>query len=190
MKALDVYKGSDAAVTKAYYADLAAVGLVGTVAVNLFRALKASTRAKVYRGGIAGRGSFRSMAYDHKGWSMKNLCNTLCDHADDLGIRFGWQKDPSTLLRGQVSWVLYVDIPTGQVSFHSPVRYGGPDYEGKWDGVRTASCTRILAFCDQVLEKGKFSHVPCSAPVSIESAKKRQASLFSEEDSAGSQSPG
>jgi len=117
--------------------------------VNLFRAQKCSTRAKVYRGGLRGIGSFRSLAYQRKAWSMKNLCDCLAEHGSELGINFGWKRDPNTPLHDAPSWVLYVDLPQGQVSFHSPTRYAGPDYPGEWDGVR-ASCERVLAFCEAV----------------------------------------
>jgi len=42
-----------------------------------------------------------------------------------------------------------VDLPEGQVSFHSLARYAGPDYAGDWDGQRKSE-ERILRFCDQV----------------------------------------
>lgn len=64
MKALEVFNGSEGAITRAYYAALEQRGAAGIVAVNLFRAQKCSTRAKKYRGGIRGVGSYRGMAYD------------------------------------------------------------------------------------------------------------------------------
>jgi hypothetical protein len=147
MRAAEVYAGSNGSATRAYYADLEKLGPVGVVAVNLFRAQKCSSRAKVYRGGIRGRGSFRGMAYERKAWSMQNLCSALMQHGQKLGLRFGWKPDPDTPLRGEASWVLYVDLPQGQVSFHSPVRYVGPDYAGEFDGAHQ-SAERILRFCD------------------------------------------
>lgn len=149
MNAFDVFEKSDGELTKKYYAKLETLGPVGVVAVNLFRAQKCSTRAKVYRGGRRGVGSFRSLAYARKGWAMKNLCHVLVEHGPALGIRFGWKRDAETLLHGDDSWILYVDLPQGQVSFHSPTRYEGPEYQGDWDKVR-ASCERVLAFCDDV----------------------------------------
>jgi hypothetical protein len=146
-RALAVYEQSDGEVTKAFYADLAACGQVGELAVNLFRAQKCSTRAKVYRGGIRGQGSYRSMAYDRKNWSMQNLAKVLGTHGAGLNITFGWREDQN---QDYHSWVLYVDLPTGQVSFHSATRGNGPDYPGDWDG-QHASAERIIAFCDQVL---------------------------------------
>ncbi|HXI90495.1 MAG TPA: hypothetical protein VNO24_10820 [Blastocatellia bacterium] len=144
MKALEVYLGSDGALTKLYYAELEKRGPAGLVAVNLFRAQKCSTRAKVYRG----RG-YRGMAYDRKSWSMGNLVNILKQHGAALGISFGWKADPLTPFGDEPSWVLYVDLPQGQVSFHSPSRGEGPEYVGEWDG-RRLSQERIIQFCDQV----------------------------------------
>ena len=47
-------------------------------------------------------------------------------------------------------WVLYVDLPNiGQVSFHSPERLAGPDYDGEWDGARL-SAERIIRFSQMV----------------------------------------
>lgn len=151
MKASEVYDGSNGDVTRAYYRELEKIGPVGKVAMNLFRAQKCSFRAKKYRGGIKGVGSYRSMAYDRKAYSMAELCKILHQYGSTLGIRYGWKKDPDVIFGQKASYVLYVDIPTGQVSFHNPSRLEGPDYPGNWDGCRN-SCSRILAFCDSLME--------------------------------------
>lgn len=147
-----VYEGSDGAITKRYYADLAKHGGIGVIAINLFRAQKSSARAKVYRGGIRGQGSYRGMAYDKKAWSLAQLCTTLQQSASECGAEYGWKRDPASPM---VPWVLYVDLPEGfgQVSFHALERGPGPDYPGEWDGKR-ASAERICAFCDSVLRYG------------------------------------
>lgn len=146
MTAIEVYVGSDGELTKRYYAELEKHGALGRVAVNLFRAQKCSARAKEYRGGIRGVGSYKGMAYDRKNWAMQQLCDVLVLNAGELGIAFGWKRDPGCPGYEQV---LYVDLPEGQVSFHSRVRYAGPDYPGEWDG-RHLSAEHILAFCDRV----------------------------------------
>src|ERR1051326_7628212 len=115
MTTLEIYNGSDGAATKALYARLELLGPVGLVALNLFRAQKCSERAKVYRGGVPGRGSFKAMAYERKQWSMGNLCKVLQEHAQGLQLRWGWKEDPG---QEYYPWVLYVDLPSGQVSFH------------------------------------------------------------------------
>lgn len=74
MNAADVYAGSDGELTKRYYSELETKGPIGLVAMNLFRAQKCSARAKVYRGGVRGRGSYKSMAYERKSWSA--TCKT------------------------------------------------------------------------------------------------------------------
>lgn len=145
---LRIYDGSDGDATKALYAQLEARGPVGVVAVNLFRAQKASARAKVYRGGVPGKGSYRGMAYERKQWSLTNLGAVLGQHAAALGIRYGWQLDAET---AGFPWVLYVDLPSGQVSFHAPGRGVGPDYPDAWDGVRDASAGRICVWIATVL---------------------------------------
>lgn len=154
MRAIEIYQGSCGAATKAYYKELERLGPIGVLAMNLFRAQKCSARAKLYRGGIRGRGSYKSMAYERKAWSMENLCSVLLEHGAKLAIRWGWKQDPKVLFDEQESWVLYVDLPQGQVSFHNRVKYAGPLYAGDWDGFR-ASCDRILAFCDWVMVKAK-----------------------------------
>ena len=141
-RAIDVFEQSDGEVTKAYYAELQQLGPAGEIAVALFRCQKRSSAAKRYRGR-----RFRSAAYDVKNWSMGELCRLLEKHGKELGIRYGWKQDPKTEF---YPWVLYVDLPQGQVSFHSPDRGLGPDYPGEWDGLK-ASQDRIVAFCDSVM---------------------------------------
>lgn len=149
MLAREIYETSDGAETKKFYALLEARGLAGALAVNLFRAQKSSARAKVYRGGVRGHGSYRGMAYDRKDWALRNLCHVLSTQTD--GVKWGWRRDPNT---PGFEWVLYLELPQGQVSFHSAARYEGPDYAGEWDG-QHMSAARILAFCDSVLERGR-----------------------------------
>jgi hypothetical protein len=138
-----VFQGSAGEETKAYYACLTMSGPLGPLCVNLFRAQKCSERAKKYRGGVPGKASFTKLAYDKKNWSMRLLCEFL---ENVPRIRWGWKLDPKASFH---QWVLYVDIPPGQVSFHAETRGGGPDYPGDWDGLHR-SRERILAFCDAV----------------------------------------
>lgn len=145
---LRIYEGSNGDATRALYAKLEEFGPAGVVAMNLFRAHKASSRAKVYRGGIRGQGSFKSMAYNRKQWSIDNLEIVLVDHATTLSINWGWGKDSATK---NFEAVLYVELPTGQVSFHSPQRGKGPAFDGKWDGIRGVGPQRICNYCAQVL---------------------------------------
>lgn len=140
MKAFQVFSQNDGEVTKAYYAQMNALGARGELAVALFRAQKRSTAAKSYRGGRN-----RRAAYDVKNWSIGEVCRILMQYPS-LNLVWGWQRDPLT---PGYEWVLYVDLPTGQVSFHSADRLSGPDYLGSWDH-KKESCERILAFCDAV----------------------------------------
>jgi len=133
-----VYAGSDGEATKAIYAQLDAMGPMGHVATNLFRAHKASARAKVYRGGLRGRGSFKRMAYERKQWALDNLDVCLREKAHDLV--WGWKRDRKEPVH---CWVLYVELPTGQVSFHTEYRGHGPDFAGEWDGVVDQGSTRV-----------------------------------------------
>jgi hypothetical protein len=122
----EIYHGSDGEATKALYRELEANhGPAGAVATNLFRAQKSSSRAKVYRGR-----NYKGLSYEKKNWSMDNLCRILGEHAASLGITWGWKIDPAQEYH---NWVLYVDTPVGQASFHAASRGKGPDYGGEWD---------------------------------------------------------
>lgn len=146
LDAKSVFYQNDGEVTKRYYAELGARGPMGEIAVALFRAQKRSSRAKDYK-----RGKFRRAAYDVKSWSMGELCRLLAKYGEALGFKWGWQADPNVVFGNTPSWVLYVDLPGHeQVSFHSPDRMSGPDYLGKWDGVRGASEGRVIRFCSSV----------------------------------------
>lgn len=140
-----IYRGSDGEATRELYRRLHARGVAGFVAVNVFRAVKCSERAKVYRGG-----GYRGAAYDRKQWSVENLAVALTAHAANLGISWGWREDPAQPYH---RWVLYVELPdVGQVSFHAAERGSGPDFPGEWDEVRGAAPQRACVFAVRVLE--------------------------------------
>lgn len=138
MKVSDVrmiYEGSNGEATTALYRRLEALGPVGVIAVNLFRACKASERAKLYRGGAGfkpkRRSKYSGMAYDKKDWSIGNLADMLLKHGAEVSdvLCWGWALDPGT---ERYHNVLYIDLPTGQASFHTSSRRAGPDYTKGW----------------------------------------------------------
>lgn len=143
MNAIEIYAGSDGFKTREMYAALKALGPEGEVATNLFRAQKCSSRAKVYRG----RG-YRAEAYARKAWTVGNLVGTLTQHATELGITWGWKIDPNQEVH---QWVLYVETPHGQASFHMPERGSGPDFAGEWD--RKSSETTVLKYAQAALDR-------------------------------------
>jgi hypothetical protein len=153
MRANEIFWTSDAQKTKTYYAALAKRGPAGDLAINLMRAQKSSTRAKQYHGGIRGVGSFRDLAYAAKNGAILNLCQVLDRHGRRLKIRFGWKRDPLVVFGCRPSWVLYIDLPQGQVSFHSPEQLSAHAYHGDWDHEHKSE-ERILAFCDSVYDHG------------------------------------
>ena len=131
MTLLDItrtYNGSSGDATKLLYARLNEFGPPGVIAVNLLRAHKASARAKVYRGGYKGR------AYEKKNWSMGLLVDALLAQGD--AFVWGWKIDPNQEFH---RWVLYVETPQGQASFHTEFRGKGPDYPGEWSGLHNSS---------------------------------------------------
>lgn len=143
-----VYDGRDGDATKRLYAELEQLGPTGVIAVNLLRASKTSEAAKRYRGGDK-YGSYRSQAYSRKQWSMENLARALVTHGESLSISWGWGRD---LQQEFHQWVLYIDLPTGQVSFHTAARGVGPDYFGQWDGVRGTGAIRIIRWASSLSE--------------------------------------
>jgi hypothetical protein len=81
-------------------------------------------------------------------YSVKSLAiDAACHWATKAGINFGWKEEPD-----HVPFVVYFDLPSGQVSFHCPVRGFGPDYLGAWDGQQGQSKTRIEEAIRMVLE--------------------------------------
>jgi hypothetical protein len=150
--AREIFEGSDAAKTKAYYARLTAQGPYGIIAAFLMRAQKASTRAKKYHGisplwSKGHRVSYRDLAYERKGISLQQLNDALEDHEKTVNIPFGWKEDPK---QPYARWVLYVDLPQGQVSFHNTMPYSARIYPRDWDR-QHASAERIFAFCEAVM---------------------------------------
>ncbi len=141
LSARTVYEESSGALTRRLSSSCTGAAPAGHVAALLFSAQKASRRAKRY-----GPTAFRALAYERKGAALRALCATLARHGTALQLTFGWGRDDGALH----PWVLYVDLPLGQVSFHSSERYDGPDYQGQWDG-RRMSEARIIAYCDQVM---------------------------------------
>ena len=144
------YYGSDATVTRRLHRKLESLGHEGQIAAHLLRAQKASSRAKGY-GRSRHRGfrvTYSDLSYARKGDSITALCELLSK--ESCGLRWGWARDPAN---PKVEWLLYVDLPVGQVSFHSPARGTGPDYAAGWDGAQTSE-ERIIAYCDSLLEQG------------------------------------
>lgn len=155
-RVLRVYIGSNGDDTRNLYSALEALGPVGIVALNLFRACKTSQAAKRYHGGIRGRGSYRSMAYQRKEYSIDQLARVLTDNAAALGIAWGWKIDEAA--EHAHRWVIYVDLPThGQVSFHLSSKGVGPIYDGEWDRQKDTAPTRICRYCATLLRAGADS---------------------------------
>jgi hypothetical protein len=141
LTAREVFEQKDGIVTQSFYNSLNTIGPMGRLATALFRAQKRSSAAKSYK-----RGKFRHAAYDVKNWSLGEVCRLLS--SETRTITWGWKRDPKT---PGYEWVLYVELPEGQVSFHSPERGAGPDYLGEWDNSEK-STDRIIRFCDSISE--------------------------------------
>lgn len=142
-----VYNGSDGEATRALYNRLLGLGAEGVIACNLMRAHKNSARAKVYRGGNE-KGRYKTQAYERKEWAIGQLCDALREHADELRLEWGWAVDPAQDLH---RYVLYVETPHGQVSFHSATLGRGPTFAGRWDGATKVGAHRIALWCAQII---------------------------------------
>lgn len=138
-----IFHGSSGDATSALYRRLEACGPAGVLAVNLFRACKTSGRAKQYR-----RRGHKHESYGRKEWSLGNAARILLDHAKTFGLTWGWGVDEKQTYHRHV---LYVDLPTGQVSFHMAARGVGPDHPTGWDGVKDMAPSRVCTYAAQVL---------------------------------------
>lgn len=91
----------------------------------------------------------RSRGARENDYQAKELAvRDACALAPLAGIRFGWKREEGV----DPPWVVYFDLPTGQVSFHSPVRGEGPEYPEEWDG-RRASTRRIKELIGRLVEQ-------------------------------------
>ena len=135
-----VFAQSNGGLTTAYLKRLRERGPRGKIAAELFVAQKASERAKMYRG------EYVEVAYDRKSSGIEALCRILAE--ENCGLQWGWKLD---IIPHKPPCVLYINLPDGQVSFHSYKRFVGPDYPNTWDG-SSLSRRRILLFCDSVME--------------------------------------
>lgn len=145
-----IYQGSNGDATRMLYRDLESFGPMGVIAVNLFRACKCSERAKAYRKGPG----YKTEAYQRKDWSIGNLATAL-NASDAHGLTWGWGLDAELQEKCDPHHhILYVELPTGQVSFHNGVRYAGPDYAGEWDGEKGQDAGRICRFVAELFKIG------------------------------------
>lgn len=144
----DAFYGSDSNKTKKLMRELERRGPQGLLAASLFRAQKASTRAKDYPG------PFRDYAYADKNEHIATLCELL----DQNEYSWGWGIDR----RCHFPDVLYIDLPTGQVSFHAVERLWGDDYPGEWDMTQSSE-KNVIEFAQQVLDMVPPSDAPKKA---------------------------
>ncbi len=153
-----LFFGSNGAATTKFCRELHDQGHIGEIAAALFTVQKASSRAKVYRGGRKQEDGrevpYKDLAYGRKGKFLKLLAGLLA--RDDCGMAWGWGLD---LKQPKAKHVLYIDIPQGQVSLHSVQRFAGPDYHGAWDG-RDATEDRVIQFCESLWRGSSATATP------------------------------
>lgn len=140
---ITIYQASNAAATVELYRQLAEIGPAGELAVNLLRACKKSERAKVYTR------RYKGASYDGKQWAMGEICRVLVAHPHIVPA-WGWGLDEKQPYHRHV---LYVELPNGQVSFHTDERGAGPDYGRPWDGKPGVSAQRACSFAASLLDQ-------------------------------------
>lgn len=84
--------------------------------------------------------------YSKKGGALERAAAAAMICGTVAGWRSNTGGDP------RLPYLVYFDLATGQVSFHSETDCGLPPYEGEWDGVRNASRERIEAAIDAYLD--------------------------------------
>jgi hypothetical protein len=105
-------------------------------------------------------------AYRRKAKALKEVCDLLA--IDACGFTWGWRGDKEG---SRVPWILYIDLPKGQASFHSIERFQGPRYPGQWD-LQSESVYSVLTFCD--LLTGYDGPLKRFCPRSLEAAEQQR----------------
>ncbi|MBL6852365.1 MAG: hypothetical protein ISS15_05430 [Alphaproteobacteria bacterium] len=143
---MGVYLGSNGDKTKALYQRLNALGPVGFVASNLFRACKCSERAKDYR-----RGSQKREAYRRKQWSLDNLDGVRC--CSNMAQRSGSSGAGRPIRRrNSTSKCSMSSSRPARLAFTPRRAATARIFVGAWDGVRGEAPERICRWVVQVLE--------------------------------------
>lgn len=161
LQAINPFQTTDGDEVIDYCTALCERGLIGGLAVCLFRTQNNSSRAKRNH-------RSRSSRYENKNGQILTLCRFLERFAEGLAVDWGWREDDQQAYHRQV---LYVDTPEGQVSFHTADRLQGPDYEKPWCQKRPSE-DRLLGLFAEILRSepteficvpfGKYAGLPCS----------------------------
>ncbi len=149
-KTEDVFNKRDGNATVALCVELSKRGLLSAAAVCLYQAQYSSARAKTYRRRSKG------YSYERKNTALMRMPRWL-SRAD---IHYGWGYDATSK---NYEHVLYVELATGQCSFHSSERGDGPEFKGSWN-LEVDSMTSVFRFCDQVLSLNMDSPAICCMP--------------------------
>lgn len=128
-------------------------GRVGMIGAALLNCQKESSNAKKHLKGHAGAIQSRRLSrerYQQKHQAMAALQVHLKEYQT---FNWGWAPDPNPSKSSAVH-VLYVDLPTGQVGFHSTQMLGrnAKVYTGQWDG-QNKNMERIFKFCEDILNR-------------------------------------
>lgn len=148
----EIFFGSDGERSKALYSQLERIGPHGRIAALCLRAQKASDKANFYI-----FREYKRIAYERQNEALIALVDTL--NQSSIIRTWGWGRDEA----GYHKWVLYVDLPQGQVSWHNESKIGDRDYPNQSDGTGLSQ-ERILAFAatqiDPLFETAPIAPAP------------------------------
>lgn len=144
-----IYQGSDGEATRALYRALEQFGPVGGIAVNAPANVRnapsciAAAAATKPRPMIARTGASAT--------SRRALHSAPAAEVAS-GVVWGWAIDDALRAKGDPHHhILYIELSTGQVSFHTGSRGPGADYAGQWDGARGVAAERICRWVAVVM---------------------------------------
>ena len=145
----EAFSTSNAPLSRRLCNDLDSMGPMGQLASLLFKAEKARKQANSYSGEApVSRRQYRDYSQDRlREMLIKTVC-LLDAHAKAMGVDWGWRIDDKS---DSPTWLLCIELPTGQVTYRLSGRCMGPEYELGSEG-DSRNSDRITRLCADVLD--------------------------------------
>ena len=154
IRVVKAFYGYDAMAIQDVKARLKAGGLKGELADLLFEAERTDLNAGVCRTTPACSWTSRHRRkWDRWIRALKALVSFLDRSASQLGIHWGWQEHEN---QTGPFWVVFIDLPTGQVFYSAPERLTDHQYEGSMEWSESNEIP-IFEFCEEILAKARPS---------------------------------